>query len=67
MGDKMVTKSSEKVAKYFYCENCDYTTSNKFNYDKHLLTAKHLKVTLGDTKVAKNRNNNSNHICSNCN
>ena len=67
MGDKMVTKSSEKVAKYFYCENCDYTTSNKFNYDKHLLTSKHLKVTLGDTKVAKNRNNNSNHICSNCN
>ena len=67
MGDKMVTKSSEKVAKYFYCENCDYTTSNKFNYDKHLLTAKHLKVTLGDAKVAKNRNNNLNHICSNCN
>jgi len=67
MGDKMVTQSSEKVAKYFYCENCDYTTSNKFNYDKHLLTAKHLKMTLGDTKVEKNRNNNSTHICFNCN
>lgn len=67
MGDKMETKSSEKVAKYFYCKKCDYTTSNKFNYDKHLLTSKHLKVTLGDTKVAKNRNNNVNHICSNCN
>ena len=53
MGDKMVTKSSEKVVNYFYCENCGYTTSNKFNYDKHLLTAKHLKVTLGDTKVVK--------------
>ena len=64
MGDKIVTKSREKVANHFYCENCNYTTSNKFDYNKHLLTTKHLKVTLGDTKVRKNYSNN---ICSNCN
>ena len=67
MGDKMVTKNRKKSQINYNCENCDYNTSNKFDYDKHLLTAKHLKVTLGDTKVAKNRNNNLTHICSNCN
>jgi hypothetical protein len=67
MGDKMETKNRKKSQINYNCNNCDYTTSNKFDYNKHLLTAKHLKVTLGDPKVAKNRNYNLNHICSNCN
>jgi hypothetical protein len=36
------TKSCEKVAYKFSCENCDYYTSKKSSYDKHLLTDKHL-------------------------
>ena len=67
MGDKMVTKNRKKSQINYNCEKCDYTTSNKFDYDKHLLTSKHIKVTLGDKKVEKNRNNNSTHICFNCN
>ena len=39
--------SNEKVAKSsnsnFYCECCDYSTSKKFNYEKHLSTPKHIK------------------------
>ena len=35
-----VAKSSNTIHK-FYCECCDYTTSRKNNYDKHLLTKKH--------------------------
>lgn len=35
----------EKVATNFYCEPCDYTTSRKNNYTKHLLTASHHNVT----------------------
>jgi len=49
----MVTKSSTKVANIFYCNICDYNTCRKFNYDKHLLTAKHTQVTLGDEIVAE--------------
>lgn len=41
----METKSSQKVAQIFYCETCDYETCKKNNYTKHLLTAKHLKLT----------------------
>jgi hypothetical protein len=29
----------------FYCNNCDYGTSKKSNYDTHCLTLKHLKTT----------------------
>ena len=55
-----VTKSCEKVALKFVCNTCDYTTSKKSSYDKHLLTDKHT-VSLtgdkgdatGDIKVAK--------------
>lgn len=67
MGDAEVTKSSQKVAKIFYCKKCDYNTIKKYNYDKHLLTSKHREVTLGDTKVAKSCTINSNNICSLCN
>jgi hypothetical protein len=66
MGDKSVTKSSKKVASFFSCIPCAYNTNRKCNYDKHLLTAKHIEVTLGDKKVAKSSTKNINHICCEC-
>jgi len=36
------TESSEK----FHCELCDYNTSRKSQWDRHVLTAKHQKETL---------------------
>ena len=66
MGDTEVTKKLQKVANIFSCKNCDYITSRKSSYDKHLLTAKHREVTLGDKKVAKNRQNTPNHTCLQC-
>ena len=41
----MSTKSCEKVAVKFNCDCCDYNTSRKSSYDKHLLTFKHCKYT----------------------
>ena len=38
--DKKVPKSSE----HFYCEKCDYITSRRSQYDRHLLTLKHQNV-----------------------
>jgi hypothetical protein len=55
-----VTKSCEKVALKFICKTCDYETSKKSSYDKHLSTVKHSVSLAGDTcdatcdiKVAK--------------
>jgi hypothetical protein len=40
-------KNVGKVAKKLHCKNCDYITSNKYNYTKHLLTAKHKRNDAG--------------------
>jgi hypothetical protein len=49
----MVVKKCAKVAKIFCCQICDYTTSHKYHYDKHLTTAKHKMVVNGSEKWQK--------------
>jgi hypothetical protein len=49
----MTYKILPKNAKIFSCENCDFATSNKFNYLKHLDTRKHKTLTKHDTNLAK--------------
>jgi len=39
----MSIKSCEKVAQIFSCDNCDYITSRKSSFDKHIVTLKHKK------------------------
>jgi len=49
----METKSSIKEATKFVCNNCDYVTSKRNDFKKHLVTAKHLLTTgetIGNTK-----------------
>ena len=40
----MLTKKTQKNIKFF-CENCQYKSNNKKDYEKHLLTSKHIKLT----------------------
>jgi hypothetical protein len=44
---------TQKLQGKFSCDLCDYNTSRKSSYDKHLLSSKHNLVTNGDAKVAK--------------
>ena len=44
----MEINKSPKIPKKFYCEFCDYHTSNKKDYDKHILTPKHQKYQNGN-------------------
>lgn len=51
-----VAKSCKKVALTFHCEKCDYTTSRKSSWNKHLETKKHNAAQMlhdGAQKVAK--------------
>ena len=41
MNDKNLAKNAIK----YICEKCTFTTSNKNNFDKHLLTEKHKRMT----------------------
>ena len=41
----MLTKKFEKVPFKFTCENCDYYTNRKSQYERHLQTKKHNTYT----------------------
>ena len=56
MVSNMETKKSQKVAQFFSCEACDYTTMRVHDWEKHLATRKHRMETNGNQKVAQNCN-----------
>jgi hypothetical protein len=60
----MITNKSPKNPHKYICENCNYSTCNKKDFNKHSLTAKHKKFTLITDSVPKIP---STHICSSCN
>jgi hypothetical protein len=64
----METKSCQKVAPQFCCKTCDYSTSKKSSYEKHLDTLKHCKLTEVNKKVAEScsTNNEVNFLCEFC-
>ena len=52
----MLTKKLKKTHLNFCCEKCDFTTSNKNDYARHLSTGKHQMLTNADKKTQKNSN-----------
>ena len=46
-------KSSIKVPIIYSCESCDYSTSRKSQWNRHILTAKHLKLTKAASGLTK--------------
>ena len=43
--DKIQPKFSQNSAIKFVCNFCDYNTSKKYNYNNHISSAKHLRMT----------------------
>jgi hypothetical protein len=56
----MMTKKSPKSPKKFFCKKCDYDCCKQSDWDKHLLTSKHIK---DDAELQKNRQNRQNFTC----
>jgi hypothetical protein len=54
----MIQKSSEKCSDNYSCIYCNYTTSRKSQYERHILTLKH-KKRQNDTNDTKSGNLNS--------
>jgi len=61
-----MTKSRQKVAKRFLCESCDYSTRNKFDWNKHLATTKHQNGNNGNKNGNKMGNMVLKFTCQNC-
>ena len=47
----------QKVAKIYTCDKCDYKTHNKNNFNKHIITLKHINTTKYNQKLQKVANN----------
>ena len=73
----MEIKNPPKIPKY-ECKLCDYTTDNKKDYNKHILTLKHIERTNGTkqklhgnqempVQISENNQNKSCYKCSYCN
>jgi len=50
----MLTKKPQKTPKDFHCLNCAFKCSNKKDFNRHLLTAKHKRLTNAKQKTPKN-------------
>jgi hypothetical protein len=60
----------QKSCKNYYCNLCDYTTSRKSSFDKHLTTTKHQEVAFGnnlESKSCKKLQKEQIFQCQNCN
>jgi hypothetical protein len=62
LGDNSVTKNELKTSDDFYCDKCDYKCCKKFNWDRHILTPKHSRMTKGGQKGAINEQNEPGHV-----
>ena len=51
------------MQRVFFCEKCDFTTSNKYNYEKHLTTAKHINTTNTTVSARKNAKPEMQYVC----
>ena len=60
----MLTDLVPKVPTIFICNLCDYSSSRKSQYDRHILTSKHKNLTNAN-KLSSESSNNFN--CKNCN
>ena len=66
----MLTEKSVKIRKEYFCNNCNYKTSDKKDYNKHLLTTKHknnmfidISLTNLEKKSEKSENKNNMFFC----
>ena len=45
ISNNLVAKSGKSGIPEYYCDGCDYKCCKKYNWDKHIMTAKHIKST----------------------
>ena len=64
--NKKGSKTSKNEELEFNCETCDYICSKKYNLDRHVLTAKHLKATNGNISATNLGQNEQTYLCAYC-
>jgi len=62
-----IQKKTQKNPLIYNCEKCNFKSSNKKDYDKHKLTAKHKRIHEDTQKNPKKPQKTLIYICSDCN
>jgi hypothetical protein len=65
----MLITNSKQSTNPFFCKKCNYYTTRKSSFDKHLTTSKHNKIIENETVIEENItvNDVNKNICINCN
>jgi hypothetical protein len=53
----------EKTQEKYVCEKCDFSSSNRYDYNKHLMTPKHQNTTQYNENARKNAKNKKIYEC----
>lgn len=64
--DKKMSKNEQneqKMSACFRCNFCDYNTLRRMNYDRHILSRKHQRISDGQLLDNKNEQNEQNEHC----
>ena len=72
LSNKNGAKTRKNEDTEFICKTCNYICSKKYNFDRHLLSTKHLKSTISNNLATKNEQNEpkintTSFCCENCN
>ena len=60
-------EKSQKIARQYSCEMCNYNTSNFYDYNKHLSTRKHSSNDLAMKNLKKSESHKKIYVCEVCN
>jgi hypothetical protein len=61
LGSILEIKTSNILSNEYYCDICDYKCGKRFNFDRHILTPKHIKEIERKCKRAKHEQNEQNN------
>jgi hypothetical protein len=71
LGDKFGAKGQNLGQPKYSCKSCNYVCSKKYDWNRHISTTKHIKLTQGDNLGAIsgtcNHNDNNLYTCESCN
>ena len=59
----MDNKNYSKTTHIFYCKICDYKCNNNSNYQKHLATQKHIRITMDNKNYSHKEYTNECKMC----
>jgi len=64
--DLLIKKTQKTMPKYF-CDICNFKCIRNAEWERHIATSKHIKLTINPAELIENTQKTQNHVCSNCN